>query len=230
MTKSVHSRGESERPSHNLLGQRLGRKGHDTRERILAAMEKLLAPESEAAAISLSAVAREASLGMTTLYLYFNDLSEILLAVLDRTTVSAEEAYLAQLRKRWADEELGARCKEFLTAYCYFWVRHERLLHMRNAYVVAGDERLREHRIATAEPVINLLVRQLDGDPDDTLTPAYAMATALWTGAERSVTVLTDATFKRRSVKAEVQGRELLAAEARLMELGIRDYRGLVRR
>ena len=51
--------------SHNLLGQRLGRKGRDTRERILAATARLLLGPADNV-ISLSAVAREASLGMTT--------------------------------------------------------------------------------------------------------------------------------------------------------------------
>jgi AcrR family transcriptional regulator len=68
--------------SHNLVGQRLGKKGRDTRERILAATDRLLAGPPDTA-ISLSAVAREASLAMTTLYIYFNDLTELLLAVLD---------------------------------------------------------------------------------------------------------------------------------------------------
>ena len=70
---------EQDSLSHNLLGQRLGRKGRDTRERILAATQRLLDGPIDAP-ISLSAVAREASLGMTTLYLYFSDLTELLLA------------------------------------------------------------------------------------------------------------------------------------------------------
>lgn len=211
--------------SHNLLGQRLGRKGRDTRERILAATEKLLTSETDTP-LSLSSVAREASLGMTTLYLYFNDLSELFLAVLDRTMALAEDAYVAKLRTQWPDENLGACCEAFLHDYCHFWVFRVRILQLRNSYIDAGDDRIRAHRIATTTPVLRLLVEQMDGDPDDTLAPTYAMATALWTGVERSVTLVTDATFKSRSVRADVQSELLLRAEARLMELGIRDYRG----
>ena len=54
------STGPAKPVSHNLNGQRLGRKGRDTRARILAATNELLA-NSVDVPISLSAVAREAS-------------------------------------------------------------------------------------------------------------------------------------------------------------------------
>src|SRR6201995_3065199 len=97
MAKSAFSSVENEPLSHNLLGQRLGKKGRDTRERILAATERLLAGPPDAP-ITLSAVAREASLGMTSLYLYFNDLTELLLAQLSATMSLAREAYGDHLR------------------------------------------------------------------------------------------------------------------------------------
>ncbi|MFT3966240.1 MAG: TetR/AcrR family transcriptional regulator, partial [Sphingobium sp.] len=68
--------------SLNLYGQRLGRKGRETRDRIISAANGLLA-RPEPVQVTLSAVAREASLGMTTLYLYFSDLTELLSAVLE---------------------------------------------------------------------------------------------------------------------------------------------------
>jgi AcrR family transcriptional regulator len=230
VVKAANARSEGARPSHNLLGQRLGRKGHDTRERILAAAEKLLLAEESETPFSLSAVAREASLGMTTLYLYFNDLSELFLAVLDRTMESAEAAYIERLRTRWADEDLGERCQNFVASYCHFWVRHGRILHLRDSYIDAGDERLREHRITTAEPVIKLVVEQMDGDRDNALSPTWGMAIALWTGVERSMSLVRDETFKTRTVNADVQAAFFLRAQARLMELGIRDYRALAKR
>src|SRR5688500_16342358 len=92
--------------SHNLNGQKLGRKGRVTRERILAATAELLAGPRDAP-ISLSAVARQASLGMTSLYNYFSDFTELLLALLEPVMESAEDAYLAQLREPWSDDELG---------------------------------------------------------------------------------------------------------------------------
>src|SRR3546814_7301779 len=84
--------------SHNLNGQKLGRKGRITRERILAAAIELI--DSPEEAVTLSAVARRASLGMTSLYNYFTDLTELLLAVLEPVMATAEKSYLALLRDR----------------------------------------------------------------------------------------------------------------------------------
>ena len=48
--------------SHNLNGQRLGRKGRDTRERIIAAAQEILTEPIEDGLITLSEVARRASI------------------------------------------------------------------------------------------------------------------------------------------------------------------------
>lgn len=214
--------------SHNLNGQRLGRKGRDTRERILTACAELLADTNDA--ISMSAVARRASLGMTSLYNYFSDFTELLLAVLDPVMATAEEGFLAALREYWPDEELGARCYAFMRAYHGFWARHSRLLHLRNAMADSRDERLLIHRVRSAQPLIALLAAQMDGDGDE-LSEVHGMATVLMTGIERTVTVATDSGLT--GLFGEKQRRtedHYLIPEARLMELAIRDTRGRVAR
>lgn len=222
------SRRDEEQLSHNLLGQRLGRKGRDTRDRILAATEKLLA-SSDDAPISLSAVAREASLGMTTLYLYFSDLTELIIAVLNSVMASADESYIAHLRGKWPDAGLAERCQLFVKDYYAFWKSHSRILHLRNSYADAGDHRVRAHRIESFMPVIELLVQQMEGPPGDRLSPAFAMAIALLTGIERIITVATDTSFNSLIDDAEAHTGVLLQAEARLLELGIRDCRASAR-
>ncbi|HTZ69484.1 MAG TPA: TetR/AcrR family transcriptional regulator [Acetobacteraceae bacterium] len=216
--------------SHNLLGQRLGRKGRDTRERILAATARLLAEPADTA-ISLSAVAREASLGMTTLYLYFSDLTELLLAALEPIIASAEESYIAHLRARWPDENLGAQCVAFVQAYHAFWQRHARILHLRNSLADANDPRMRKHRIDMSQPLILMLVSQMDGDITKRRTPISNMATVLITGIERLVTVATDAHFAVMPIEdPAIHVGNLLRAEGRLLELAVRDCRDSQRR
>ena len=211
--------------SHNLQGQRLGRKGRGTRDRILAATERLLAGPHDIP-ISLSAVARDASLGMTTLYLYFADLTELLLAVLDPIMSSAEERYVADLRERWPDEDLADHCKRFVAAYHGFWEQHARILHLRNSYADTKDPRMLAHRIAVSRPVIDLLVRQMDGDPNDVFSPDFGTATTLMTAIERLVTVSTDVNFPNlMSDDPTPHVRTLLSAAARLLEIGILDRR-----
>lgn len=211
--------------SHNRNGQRLGRKGRDTRERIIAATNEVLAGPADVQ-LSLSAVARKASLGMTSLYVYFNDLTELLLAVLEPVMTTAEETYVSLLRSHWQDEELGARALEFVAGYHGFWVRHSRLLHLRNSMADRQDERMLLHRVRSAQPVMRLLVEQMNGDLDKPGSPVFSMATALMTGLERVVTVTTDDTLQNLlHARFSSNHTHLLQAEARLLELGIRDYR-----
>ncbi len=215
--------------SHNLAGQRLGRKGRDTRDRIIAAAHEILS-EQPGPALTLSEVARRASLRMGSLYLYFADMTELVLAMLEPVMATAEDAYVGLVRTRWSDNELGTRTYDFVCAYHRFWTEHSNLLHLRNSMSDRNDERMMIHRIRAAQPVMRLVVEQMDGDLSDPQAPAFSMATALMTGLERVATVTTDATLPL-VVRGPVWERRepLLRAEARLLELGIRDYRLLAK-
>jgi AcrR family transcriptional regulator len=212
--------------SHNLNGQRLGRKGRDTRDRIIAATQSLLEGPRDVP-ITLSAVAREASLGMTSLYSYFNDLTELLLAALEPVMAKADQAYIGHLRARWPDVTLNAHCMEFVSALHGFWQQNSRILHLRNHMADQQDKRMMEHRVAAARPIISLLVAQMDQDPANTDSQAAGMATVLYTGIERVVTVATDTdlpTLLQGTTFVNIAN--YIKSEARLLELGIRDYRG----
>lgn len=210
--------------SHNLNGQRLGRKGRITRERILAAAIEIIdGPADEP--LSLSAVARKCGLGLTSLYNYFADLTELLLAVLEPVMETAEEAYLARLRERWPDEELGARCEEFVRAYHGFWARHSRLLHLRNSMADSLDQRMMMHRVGATQPIIAMLMQQMDCDPADIPSPSAAMATMVMIGIERSVTVTTDRQLPKVMGWEQREEDRFVVPGGRLMELAIREMR-----
>lgn len=212
--------------SHNLNGQRLGRKGRGTRERIIAAAIELINDDTRDQPVSLSAVARRASLGMTSLYTYFADFTELLLAVLEPVMASAEKAYLADLRARWPDGELAERCDRFVRAYHGFWAQHTKLLHLRNALSDRQDDRITLARIKATQPIIRCLVEQMDGDPRATRSREFSMATVLMIGIERSMTTLTDAEMPVRFV-TDIQHHpdHFLIPCARLLEMAIRDMR-----
>jgi len=222
----------------NLQGQRLGRKGRDTQARIVAAAERVLADPD--AAFTLSAVAREAELRITSLYLYFADLSELLGAALDPIMASSEASYVAHLREAWPDEALGARCLQFVEAYVAFWREHSRALHLRNSFADAGDGRMWRYRLAGAGVLSRLLVRQMEGDPEAVSGPAYFTASVLIIGLERMATTSTDVRFAELTAEARpawggapdpqalVAG--LIRAEARIFELAIAHARAEARR
>jgi hypothetical protein len=146
--------------------------------------------------------------------------------VLEPLTADAEESYLRHLRERWPDDNLNAHCLEFVTAIHGFWHRNSTILHLRNSMADQRDKRMMEQRVRAAQPVIQMLVTQMDQDPAVPDTLAAGMATVLYTGIERVVTVATD-----RILPTVLPGafspnvRNFLRAEARLLELGIREFR-----
>lgn len=214
--------------SHNLAGQRLGRKGRDTRERIIAAAVELIYT-AQTEPLTLSAVARQAGLGLTSLYNYFSDLPELLVAVLEPVMASAEQGYYGLIRTRWADDELAERCHQFVVAYHDFWARHTRLLHLRNTLSDDGDQRMADLRIAATQPIIRRITEQMDGDPRARRSPAFAMATVLMIGIERAVTIATDRELPvliAQDIQHEAD--HFLRPCARLMELAISDMRSPV--
>jgi AcrR family transcriptional regulator len=228
------SRAASAQPapvSHDQVGQRLGRKGQETRERILAAMLRLLADE-DGPPVTLTNVAKEAEVRLTNLYLYFPDLGELLLAALGRVMDTAEEAYLEKLRQRWPDETLYESCLAFVQAHYDFWKRNARGLHMRNALADAGDLRFLKYRNTVSLPLIGLITNQMDGHADRADGRDPNVATVLLTGLERTATVATNPQLRmiadfRGDADQALHNRKLIEAEAEVLSLVIRHRREL---
>ena len=218
--------------SHNLVGQRLGRKGQNTRERILAALLRLL-EEPGGSPITLTAVAREAAVGIATLYLYFPDMGELLIAALRRVMGAAEETFIHRLRRYWPDETLADECQAFVREHYQFWRRYAGLLHMRNSFADACDLRVLAYRTEATSPIIGLLMMQM-GQPAGTLDmPCAHLATVVLTGFERVATVVTNPHFhitsKTHGDREEADYiANLIAAEGRLVEFAIRHQRTTV--
>ena len=213
----------------NQNGQKLGKKGLQTRERILAAARKVMA-DGENEALSLSAIAREAGLGMTSLYAYFSDLTELFLALFEPVMADADAMYLGKLATYWPDETLEADCLEFATSYFNFWSKHTQILHLRHSMAEAGSRRMVRHRVEAAQPMIGLIATQMEHDSNAHRTPALGMATVLFMGLDRMVAVTT-----HQVLSHVVEGRfrphveNFLNAEARLFFHGIMDYRRIAR-
>jgi AcrR family transcriptional regulator len=221
-------------PGYNLLGQRLGRKGQETRERILVTALRLIEASCKDAPVTLSSVAREAAVGMTTLYLYFPNLGDLVLAVLTRVMDGADSAFVDRLRARWSDDALQVDTQGFLHAHYQFWRRHSRVLHLRNSFEDAGDARFLQYRNRVSLPLIELLILQMGGVAEQLNTPAGNCATVLLTGFERLAAITTNPIFHTnlRDIGIDrVQGYidDLLNAEAELIALAVRHHRDAAR-
>lgn len=213
--------------SRNLNGQKLGRKGKDTRARILAAAAELISDEG-GDPITLSAVARRVSLGMTSLYLYFSDLTELIIAVLEPVTATAEQDFIWRLRERWPDDDLAQHCQAFVADFYGHWRKHSRLLHLRNSMADAHDQRMMAQRVQLGQVIIRLVVHQMDGETEALQSPRYSMASMLITGIERASTVWTDSALRHLIDSPDFgDSARFLTPAARLLELGIRDMRAM---
>lgn len=207
--------------THNTVGKRLGRKGLETRERIICAMLKLVG-DPAGPAVTLTGVARVAGIRLPNLYVYFPDMGELVLVALSRVMETAEWAYLDNLRTRWPDEALGQACLEFLRHYYEFWQQNARILHLRNAMADAADQRLLVYRSEATRPLLDLLIAQMDCRAGIVETHNRNVATVILTGLERLATVLTSPHFPLatrhgpdRSIGELIQG--LLEAEAEVI-------------
>jgi AcrR family transcriptional regulator len=217
------------RTGYNLLGQRLGRKGQETRERILCAALRLIETSQETP-VTLSSVAREALVGMSALYLYFPNLGDLVLAVLARVMDGADSAFVDRLRERWPDAELTACAQGFMRAHYQFWRRNARILLLRNSFEDAGDARFLQFRNRVSRPLIELLILQMGGGLEPMNSPIASSATVLVTGFERLATITTNPIFHTNlhdtgvdAVQAYID--DLLNAQAELIALAVRHHR-----
>lgn len=216
--------------THNLNGQRLGRKGRETRERIIHAAIRLLENHGTEP-FALASIAREASLGMSSLYNYFNDASELMIAVLEPVMATADAAYMEVVRNYWPDDVVRDKCTEFWCTYLEFWNRHAALLHHRNQMSDAGDVRMLRYRFEAVYPLLERIQFQL-GLGDGTEPGEFTRSTAavLITGIERTMTVQTKPNYKElMGVDGPRVSYDMVGASARLLELAIRDSRETLR-
>lgn len=222
--------GEEARLSHNLHGQKLGRKGRVTRERIIAATCELL-EESPDLSLSLSAVARRANVGMTSVYLYFSDLTELLLAVLEPVMEEAEQSYMALLREYWPDARLEECCLRFMQGAYAFGEKHARILHLRNAMADQYDDRMIVWRVRAAQPILALIARQLGLEDRPPSQEATALASVLMSGMERAMMVATDPLMPASMARVfGPRDKQVIEPLARILALSARDARAREKR
>jgi len=166
----------------NKAGQKLGRKGLETRARILASTKALL---SEAAAPKLtpSTIMRHAALASQSFYLYFDDVEEVLLTLCEETI--AEVPPLIELIRCAARTGDEAEMRTFVRAYNTFARRHFALFALRNFHSDAGDLRFFEVRARCALPVIETIVDHMIAKSGLSRDVATARAVIVIAGMDR---------------------------------------------
>lgn len=171
----------------NKHGQTLGRKGAETRARLIGAAGRLLA-ETPPAELTAIAVAKEAGIAQASFYVYFNDVKDLLYALCVEAT--AEMAALhGVLNATWDRRNPVAFARRIVETYHDIWDRHRPLFNYRNAQGDDGDRRFYDLRFKQALPIQDglcaLILASYPPDRTPRRSIAYAEATVLNAAIER---------------------------------------------
>lgn len=147
------------RARRNQNGQAMGPKGLKTRRRLIDATVELLetVPLRE---LRVAEIARSAGTSPATFYLYFNDVSDVVLAALAELSQSTPEL-MRIAQGDWSRDHAFATARVLVAAYIEFWQSHATLFRIRNLTAEEGDERFRDGRAASIRPLLEAISAQV---------------------------------------------------------------------
>jgi AcrR family transcriptional regulator len=170
----------------NKHGQSIGRKGTESRRRLMDATRELIAVEP-AHKITASAIARAAKLASQTFYLYFKDIDEILLALSQEAGTDMQDVHDA-LGAAWQSAPPAEQAKRFIDAFTAYWDRHRAILTVRNYLADSAHPAFLTVRQDTAMPLIHAIAdRMMAAHPDHDLErkSAFARSVIIYSAIER---------------------------------------------
>jgi AcrR family transcriptional regulator len=141
MTGDIQERDSSDR---NQNGQAMGRKGLQTRNRLIEATLAQL-ETTRLRDLRVSEIARQANLSTATFYVYFPDVTDAVLAVLEEITQGTPEI-LELIGGDWGEGDAEQRASRIVKSYADHWSRHHALFKVRNLAADEGDGRFRSAR------------------------------------------------------------------------------------
>jgi len=146
--------------ARNLDGQKLGRKGAKTRERLIGAVVSLL-QQRPVRELRVADITREADATPPTFYRYFESVEDILLATIEERA-STGPALLDLVRQPWPPGQIRTYATKFAAAFLVYWEEHFALLHTRNVVADEGDDRFAKLRWSAISPLFEELVAKVE--------------------------------------------------------------------
>lgn len=171
----------------NKQGQTLGRKGQETRAKLMEATRHLLEYQSPVELTAVS-IATEAGTSPASFYMYFDDTKDILFAL---SEVAGQDmaAIHAIFDEPWTLENVEEHAHKVVDAFNDVWAKHRQILRFRNMEADRGDPRFEELRMNTYVPFIERFAQRILvlNPPTGTRRRAdvYAEATILHAAMER---------------------------------------------
>ncbi len=200
-------------PAVALDGRALGRRGAQTRRRLLDATAEMLETHG-IRDLRVVDIARAVGSSPATFYQYFRDVEEAVLALAEE--VGGEIAPLAaRLETPWEGELGLADARALVDGFVDYWDRHRAVLRTRNLAAQEGDQRFRDVRNLTLAPFMTTLTAKIEearrrGRVVDELSPLAASA-ALVAMMERM------AAFHRELEPIGISRADLVETTARIM-------------
>ncbi len=165
-----------------LDGRALGKRGAATRRRLLDATAEQL--ESNGLRdLRVVDIARAVGTSPATFYQYFRDVEEAVLALAE--AVGEQTAPLAELLDApWRGDEGLEAARRLVDGFLLYWDDHRAILRTRNLAAQEGDQRFRDVRNASLQPITQGLSRKVAENEVEGIAP-YAAAAALVAMMER---------------------------------------------
>lgn len=205
---------ESDVSETNKSGQALGRKGSDTRRRLLASARALL---DRTARLTAAAISREADVSSPTFYLYFENIPDIQLCLSDEAGEDMAEI-LEILSLPWAPDMVSARSEQLVRAFYDHWDRYRPVLSTRNHQSDLGNVAFDQSRRRAAMPVIHALsqrIRESHGADRVSDRDALARSVIVYAAMERLAARGSARTLQPGDLSEE----ELIRGEAHILSL-----------
>ena len=143
----------------NLHGQAVGVKGERTRQRILAAVESL-ADTRSLFHLKVADIVRAANTSNATFYLYFEDVPEAFLTVVETRSQSTPEL-LDLAAQPWGPQTGALQARRFVDTWFEQWRPNRAVFRIRNLAADEGDQRFYETRAAAVRPLVEALSAQI---------------------------------------------------------------------
>jgi len=143
----------------NLLGQKMGRKGRETRKKIMNVALRML-ENSSYKDLTVTEVAYEADVSSSTFYVYFEDIEDVLYTcILDAALDFG--AIVDLLNEDWDVNNVERKVAEFVEAYNKMWERHRIELRIRNIEANQGNLRFMNLVMETTADIQVALARKV---------------------------------------------------------------------
>jgi AcrR family transcriptional regulator len=194
----------------NLYGQAMGRKGNETRQRLIRATVELLEKRS-IRDVSVSDIATLAGTSSSSFYIYFADVSAAALAAaesIEQITPGIE----ALLREPWSETDAQLKAAALVEEYVSFSSQHHAILRIRNLSADEGDKRFEAVRHQAVSRIHDLLEARIAAAGND-LDPS-AGASAILALMERISSIARLPLRRHHSRKSLISAAAFLLAAA----------------